>query len=85
MVIYFKIFITSSLLLQTAFAAASTSFRAWSKSLACKVMIFLFKPIAYPASKAAFHCLYFSPNFIITMSDFLIHILLLIELIDAPL
>ena len=46
-------------------------------------MIFLLRPIAYPASKAAFHCLYFSPNFIITMSDFFIHILLFIELIDA--
>jgi hypothetical protein len=31
-------------------------------------IIDLFNAAAYPASKAAFHCLYFSPNLTITTS-----------------
>ena len=45
----------------------------------------LFKAAAKPASKAAFHCLYFSPNLTITISASLIAFLVFIELILAPL
>ena len=40
----------------------------------------LFKADAYPASNAAFHCLYFSPNLTTTMSAFSIAFLVLIAL-----
>ena len=47
-------------------------------------MIDLFKAAAYPASNAAFHCLYFSPNLTTTTSLSLIDFLVRIELIFAP-
>ena len=47
-------------------------------------MIDLFNADAYPASKAAFHCLYFSPNLTTTTSLSFIDFLVLIELIFAP-
>jgi len=43
------------------------------------------KPIAYPASKAAFHCLYLSPNLTTTTSACSIAFLVLIEFILADL
>jgi len=45
----------------------------------------LFSAAAYPASKAAFHCLYFSPNLTITTSEFSISFLVLIAFNLAPL
>ena len=45
----------------------------------------LFKADAYPASKAAFHCLYFSPKRTTTISAFSIEFLVRIAFILAPL
>ena len=45
----------------------------------------LFKADAYPASKAAFHCLYFSPKRTTTISAFSIAFLVRIAFILAPL
>ena len=47
-------------------------------------IIDLLRAAAYPASKAAFHCLYFSPNLTITKSQSWIDFLVLIEFILAP-
>ena len=81
--VYFKICTTSSVFLVTAKAAASTSLRACWCSSFWIIIKDLDNAAAYPASNAAFHCLYLSPNLTIIISDFFIDERVLIALIFA--